>query len=144
MFCTADPPVAISGNVVHERCLVAMTLNPVVDFTRSTHPPRPVHLPQEVRVHPQVAIDYTCGPKRSLGTCWSTNFRVILDFTELSDCLNFEDFFTSFTQAVADDPLKNGIFVKMESSISVPSSRTPLPTDCNSTLRITANLTLKI
>ena len=54
------------------------------------------------------------------------------DFAGLSDCLNLEDFFTSFTQAAVDDPSQewdycgDGIF-----DLCQGSSRTVI-TDCNS------------
>ena len=64
-------------------------------------------LPEDDEFTLQGVVDYTLvDPVNPSGTCWLTNpFSVSSsDFSGLSDCSSFEDFFTSFTQAVADDP----------------------------------------
>ena len=109
-FCSADPPVAISGN--------SWSTNGVYGGYLTTNPNSGLHegqlvllgqftLPQEDEFTLQGFVDYQLvDPEDPSGNVLvSEPFSLTSsDFTGLSDCLNFEDFFTSFTQAVADDP----------------------------------------
>ena len=64
-------------------------------------------LPQEDEFALEGVVDYSLvDPNDPSGNVLvSEPFSVSSsDFAGLSDCLNLEDFFTSFTQAVADDP----------------------------------------
>ena len=110
VFCSADPQVTISGS--------SWSTNGVFGGYLTNNPASGLHegqlvllgqftLPALDEFTLQGVIDYTLvdpnGPSGNLQV--SEPFSVSSsDFTGLSDCLNFEDFFTSFTQAVADDP----------------------------------------
>ncbi len=110
VFCNADPPVPISGN--------AWSTNGVYGGYFTSNPVSGLHegqlvllaqftLPEEDEFTLQGVVDYTLvDPNDPSGNVlgFEPFFVTSSDFTELSGCLNFEDFFASFTQAVADDP----------------------------------------
>ena len=110
VFCSADPPVAIAGN--------AWSTNGVFGGYFTSNPVSGLHegqlvllgqftLPQEDEFAFEGVVDYSLvDPNDPSGNVLvSEPFSLSSsDFTGLSDCLNFEDFFSSFTQAVADDP----------------------------------------
>ena len=110
VFCSAVPPVAIAGN--------AWSTNGVFGGYFTSNPVSGLHegqlvllgqftLPQQDEFAFEGVVDYSLvDPNDPSGNVLvSEPFSLSSsDFTGLSDCLNFEDFFTSFTQAVADDP----------------------------------------
>ena len=141
VFCSAVPPVAIAGN--------AWSTNGVFGGYFTSNPVSGLHegqlvllgqftLPQQDEFALEGVVDYSLvDPNDPSGNVLvSEPFSLSSsDFTGLSDCLNFEDFFSSFTQAVADDPSQewdycgDGIFDLCQ---GIDSTEPPFITDCNS------------
>ena len=110
IFCNADPPVRISGN--------AWSTNGVYGGYFPNNPVSGLYegqlvllgqftLPQEDEFTLQGFVDYSLvDPVDPSGNVlvFQPFFVSSSDFTGLSDCLDFEAFFKSFTEAVADDP----------------------------------------